>query len=126
MRSTLFFWLLAIPLFADSSQSPEQIRKSAVHISGHVLQKLPDGYLVRAVGPVPLVPGKAVDFNGPEWKASQLYTPDGIPILHDATIFLISSKDWVDGDSVEINASLSGEFSYTNTLGAQGHRSQIH
>jgi hypothetical protein len=68
---------------------------------------------------VPLVPGKAIDFSGPEYKASLPFTADGLRILQDATIFLVSSKDWVDGDAVEVDALANGKFSYTTALGAQ-------
>ena len=106
---------------AQSARKTEEDEKAKniVHISGKILQKLPEGYRVRVYGPVQLESGAVVDFSSQEYVDSLPYTRDGIPRLRDCTIILISPKDWVDDDSIEVNAFLSGEASYTTVLGSQ-------
>ena len=104
---------------AELQKQMKTLAKHLVHINGTIIQKTSSGYIVQANGPVPLEPGAPVDFSGPEWKAAQRYTSDGIPILNDATVFVTSSQDLVDGDAISTNVFLVGEMSYQTVLGSE-------
>jgi hypothetical protein len=104
----------------------ETKRKDALYLTGKVLQKLPKGYLVAATPPTPesenLPDGMAVGPDGKWITTAQMLAngPNGVPYLKEATIFLVSNRDLVDGDSITLMLIYeTGEFSYQNTLGAQ-------
>lgn len=69
-----------------------------VKIYGHVIQKLEGGYLVS----VDSIGGGPVE-----------------ALITDAPLFLLSSQNMVDGDSVEENIYPVGDYSYKNVQGAR-------
>lgn len=104
--------LCILPSLADETVN-------VFHVTGHVLQKVENGYLVESTPRSSGVSG--VSFSGGTGQyTSGVSTSNGITqFIPAGTVLVVSKQDLVDGDGVEMNIIYAGTFSYVNTLGAQ-------